>query len=410
MDSRLDWIVSVDDHLVEPPGLWVDRASSRDRDRVPRVERVDGVDTWIYEHHATPISGIMVCAGKSDVDFDPLPVNYEDMRPPMYDSEARLEDMDVDGVLAQMCFPTFARFCGQTFLETEDKDLALRCVQIYNDWLIDEWCGVAPGRYVPVIILPLWDPVLGAAEIERCAAKGGKGILFSENPHRLGLPSIHDKKRLWDPVFAAANDTQMPLCTHIGSSSYVPATSPDAPMAIPAITLNLNLAAPVVDWLYSGNFQRFPNLKLVLSEGGIGWIPYILERASHVSKRYRYLTKLDVQVEDGLPVINFSDENAARFTDDPTALFREHIFGCFIDDKFGAANLDAIGIDNVMIETDYPHSDSLWPHSIAAAHQALEGRSDEDKFKVLQGNATRVFNFTPAPYPPKPTVAPAHAS
>jgi predicted TIM-barrel fold metal-dependent hydrolase len=400
MNPLLDWIVSVDDHVIEPPNLWVDRAASGDRDRVPHVERIDGIDTWIYEHHRTPIPGIMVCADKEPGDFDPMPVNYEDMRPGYYDSVARVADMDTDGVLAQACYPTFGRFCGQAFLETKDKDLALRCLRTYNDWLIDEWAGAVPGRQIPLMMIPLWDPVAGASEIERCADKGAKGILFSENPYRLGLPSIHDRDGYWDPVLAAANETEMPLCTHIGSSSFVPVTSPDAPMAVGSIIINLNLAAPAVDWLYSGQFQRYPNLKLMLAEGGIGWIPFVLERAHHVSTVYRYLSKISGPTEnDGQVTFEYSDLAAAKFTDDPIALFHDHIFGCFIEDDFGARNLDDIGIDNVMIETDYPHSDSLWPHSIAAAHRALEGRSDEDKYKVLQGNALRVLNFTPAPYP-----------
>jgi predicted TIM-barrel fold metal-dependent hydrolase len=300
-----------------------------------------------------------------------------------------------------LCFPFLPRFCGQTFLETEDKDLAFRCVKVYNDWLIDEWCGAAPGRFIPLIIIPLWDPRLAAGEIERCAEKGAKAIAFSENPYQLGLPSIHDPGRFWDPVFAAANETQMPLCTHIGSSSHVPQSSPDCPMAVPAVMTNLNLAMPTVDWLYSGHFQRFPDLKLVLSEGGIGWIPYVLERADHVSKVYRYLAHLEIKIEPGTlkPLVTQSKEPSTAFADEPIALFREHVFGCFIEDQFGADNLDAIGVDNVMIETDYPHSDSLWPNSIAEAHKALDGRSDDDKFKILQGNAMRVFNFTPAPYP-----------
>src|SRR4029077_4264224 len=149
--------------------------------------------------------------------------------------------------------------------------------RVYNDWFIEEWCGKAPGRQIPIVTLPLWDPKLAAAEIERCASRGAKGIFFSENPYDLGTPSIHDKDGHWDPVFAAANDTGMPLLAHLGSSSRSTTTAPDAPYQVGAVLTGLNLSKFLVDWLFSGKLQRYPNLKLVMAEGGIGWIPWVLE-------------------------------------------------------------------------------------------------------------------------------------
>src|SRR5262249_27371468 len=158
---------------------------------------------------------------------------------------------------------------------------------------------------------------------------------------------------------AACHDTKLPLCLHIGSSSVIPETSPDAPLGVMAVMQNLNLAAPTVDWLYSGKLQQYPDLKIVLSEGGIGWIPYILDRAAHVSSTYRYMKGrrwvFDPQIFQVLPG---GDDDPDLFPDDPVQLFRDHIYGCFIEDYFGAANLGFIGVDNVMVETDYPHSDS----------------------------------------------------
>ena len=397
MQQDLQWMISVDDHIIEPPNVWVDRASAADRERVPHVERIDGIDTWVYENYRASIMGILVAAHQQPDEYNPLPVNYDELPTVYYDAEARVPDMDEDHVLAGLNFPFFPRFCGQTFSQAKDKDLALRCITAYNDFIVDEWCAAAPGRYIPMIIVPFWDTKLAIDEVHRCAGKGAKAIAFSENLHPLGFPSIHSGE--WDGFFAAANETKMPLCTHIGSSSVSPNTSPDAPFGVQSVNIGLNLANSTTDWLFSGKLQKFPDLKIVLAEGGIGWIPYLLERAEHVASEYRYLRANNWTVDPKTMRMSAVATDPAIFPESPRQLFRDHIYGCFIEDEFGAANLDYIGVENVMIETDYPHTDSLWPHSLEAAHKSLEGRSDADKYKVLQGNARRVFNFEPAPYP-----------
>ena len=292
---------------------------------------------------------------------------------------------------------SFPRFCGQAFAEAKDKDLALKCLRAYNDFVIDEWCGSAPGRYIPLVIVPLWDTDLAIREVHRCADKGGKAVAFSENLHPLGLPSIHSGA--WDGFFAAVAETNMPLCTHIGSSSATPITSPDAPFGVNAVNINLNLANSTTDWLFSGKLQQHPNLKIVLSEGGIGWIPFILERAEHVATQYRYLRGNNWAMSQETGAMTPVATNPDEFPTSPRQLFRDHMYGCFIEDEFGAANLDYIGADNVMIETDYPHTDTLWPNSLQMADKMLAGVSDADKYKVLQGNARRIFHFEPAAYP-----------
>jgi hypothetical protein len=137
---NLDWLVSVDDHVLEPPHLWVDRVPAKDRDRAPHMEEDDtGMDYWVYDGKKFPSSGLSAVVGKSKEEFSPEPLAYRDMRPGCYDPAARIEDMDRAGILASLSFPSFPRFCGQIFHEARDKDLALLCVQAYNDWMIDEW-------------------------------------------------------------------------------------------------------------------------------------------------------------------------------------------------------------------------------------------------------------------------------
>ena len=392
-DASLDWLISVDDHVLEPPDLWVDRVPAKDRDRAPRMVRDGATEYWFYESKRMPTSGLSAVAGKSKEEFSPEPLTYDEMRPGCYDPVARLEDMDRAGVLASLCFPTLPRFCGQLFYEADDREFGFVCLQAYNDWMIDEWCGAAPGRYLPLTLIPIWDPPLAAEEMERCAAKGATAFCFSENPAPLGLPTIHDPGRYWDPVMAAAADLEMVVCMHVGSSSQVPTIAPDAPfMANLAWGAN-RTSGTMLSWLFSGMFTRFPNLKIALSEGEIGWIPYFLERAEQVLDKQRYW------VQRGVQFMGHATTDVDLDTIDVRALFRDHVFGCFIDDAHGIASIDEIGEDNIMCETDYPHSDSTWPDCIGVVKRLVDHLPAAVQYKILRGNAERLYRFTPAEPP-----------
>lgn len=235
MGDRLDWIVSVDDHLIEPPNLFVDRAPKRRADDVPHVEVIDGFDTWLYDggRQKVTVDGFVACAGKEWGTFTTGPVNYADMRPGCYDAAARVADMDHDGILASACFPTVVRIAGQMFMFSRDRELGLLCLQAYNDWVVEEWAGSAPGRLIPIVILPWWDRDACVAEVHRMAAAGAKAVSWSENLHDLGLPSLHSDDAYWDPVLAALDETGLVLATHFGSSGKHVETSPDAPRRSP---------------------------------------------------------------------------------------------------------------------------------------------------------------------------------
>jgi predicted TIM-barrel fold metal-dependent hydrolase len=403
VSDRLNWLISVDDHVLEPAHVWEQRLPSRYKDLGPRLRTDDAGEAWFYEGKRMPTIGLSAAAGKKKEEFSPLPMTYAEMRPGCYDSKARLEDMNRDGVLASLCFPSFPRFCGQTFYEGEDKELGLLCVQAYNDWMVEEWAGADPGRFIPMILIPLWDPRAAAAEIERMAGKGARAIAFSENPSPLGLPSIHDHGRYWEPVFTAAAETGMPLCTHLGSSSKLPQPSPDTPMiSTVAMTPVVSIASTCIEWLFSGIFTRHPGLKLCLSEGGIGWIPYVLERCDYVVERQGYWAAqgdFAGDITKGEAKVVVGEYGAVDLSVMPSELFREHVYGCFIDEEHGPRNIDRIGVDNVMIETDYPHTDSSWPNSIESARRNLGHLSEDDQYKILRGNAERVFNFTPSAPP-----------
>ena len=396
----LNWIVSVDDHVIEPPGVWQDRLPSRYKDVGPRIiKESDGQEHWVYEDKKTVTGGLGAVAGrrKEDITVDGYP--YSEMRPGCYDPVARLADMDEAGILASLNFPSIPRFCGQLFWEARDKDLALLCVRAYNDWMIDEWCATAPGRYIPLTIIPLWDPQLAVEEIERTAAKGSNSFCFSENFEPLGLPTIHDPGRYWDPVIAAANETGQVLSIHIGSSSTMYKVSSNSPFMANMSMGAIRPAGCMLSWIFSGLFQRYPDIKIALSEGSIGWIPWFLERSHQVLETQKHWVAKGQQYQgsaEGAHAVNVdTDVFRINIYED----YRNHFYGCFIDDQTGLRMLDVIGGDNVMIETDYPHSDTTWHHSIKLAHQRLAGLDPEVQYKILRGNAERLYRFTPAAPP-----------
>jgi predicted TIM-barrel fold metal-dependent hydrolase len=393
-DLPLDWLISVDDHVLEPPHLWVDRVPQADCDRAPHMEVDDtGLDFWVYDGKKFPSSGLSAVAGKAKEEFSPEPLPYSEMRPGCYDPTARLEDMDRAGILASLCFPTLPRFCGQLFMEASDREFGFVCLQAYNDWMLEEWCGAAPGRYIPLVLIPMWDPALAVREMQRCAAKGATAFAFSENPAPLGLPTIHDPNRYWDPVMAAANDLEMVVCMHVGSSSQVPKIAPDSPFMANLAWGAMRTSGTMLSWLFSGLFQRFGNLKIALSEGEIGWMPYYLERAEQVLFKQRYW------VQRGSQFMDHATTDVDLDTLDIRALFRDHVFGCFIDDAHGIASLDELGVDNVMCETDYPHPDSTWPDCIKVVKEQISHLEPEIQYKLLRGNAERLYRFTPAEPP-----------
>jgi predicted TIM-barrel fold metal-dependent hydrolase len=388
-------IVSVDDHVVEPAHVWERWLPAKHRDKAPRIERrgigtmrhvgggtyeqtfdPDGpqADCWVYEDLVYIHKRHVAAVGFDRDDMTMSPMTYDEMRPGCYEPKARVDDMELNWVEASLSFPSFPRFCGQTFLEAKDRELAEACVYAYNDWMVDEWCGDSGGRLIPLPIIPLWDAELAAAEVRRNAARGAHAVCFSEIPAVLGLPSIHTGE--WDPFFAACAETRTVVCMHIGSSSKMPATSADAPVAVAATLSFGNAMSSLTDFLFSGVLVRFPDLKLAYSEGQIGWIPYILERADDVWLEHRAWGG----VRDIVP-------------EPPSTYYYRQVFGCFFRDRHGIESLQSVGVDNTTFETDYPHTDSTWPHTKKVAQELMAGLPDDVVYKLVRGNAIRMLEL-----------------
>ncbi len=396
MDNELPKIISVDDHVVEPPHVWQTWLPRAHRQRAPRVER-HGIgelihtgggtyrisfdeehgpkaDCWIFEDLLYVHKRHVAAVGFSRDEMTMSPVTYDEMRPGCYDRRARVEDMELNWVDGSLCFPTFPRFCGQTFTEVKDHDLGLACIQAYNDWMVEEWCGDSDGLLIPLCIVPLWDAALAATEVYRNAERGVRAVCFSEIPPHLGLPSIHSG--FWDPFFGACEETGTVICMHIGSSSKMPATSQDAPEGV-AISLSFNNAmASLCDFLFSGVLMRHPQLTLAYSEGQIGWLPYVLERVDDCWREHRASLGTTVQIPEP-----------------PSTYFHRQVYGCFFRDQHGLRSLDEIGVDRVTFETDYPHTDSTWPDTKQLAEKMMAHLSDADVYQIVRGNAIRMLQL-----------------
>jgi predicted TIM-barrel fold metal-dependent hydrolase len=369
-------MVSVDDHVVEPPNLFDGRLASKYVDFAPQfITNPDGTNVWKYNGETVINVALNAVAGRPKEEYGIEPTSFEQLRPGTYDHNERVKDMSANGVLGSLCFPSFPQFCGQLFARTEDKDVALAMVQAYNDWHIDEWCGSHPGRFIPCALPAIWDPDVMAAEVQRVAKKGCHALTFSENPSKLGWPSIHSDH--WDPVWKACSDEAVVVCMHIGSSSQLTITSPDAPMDVMITLQPMNIVQAAADLVWSRMLRKFPDIKIALSEGGIGWIPYFLERIDYNYDRHHAWTGQD-----------FGKKL-------PSEVFNEHVLTCFIDDKFGVASLDALDKDMVTWECDYPHSDSNWPESPEVFAQSINGLSDENIDKITHLNAMKHYHYDP---------------
>ena len=375
-------LVSVDDHVVEPPGLFEGRLSAEAAARAPFIEKLaNGREVWMFEGRALPNVGLNAVAGRVPEEYGLDPLAFEEMRPGCFDIDERIRDMNVNGVLGSLNFPSLAGFTGQLFSTCADKNIAIELLRAYNDWHIEDWCGTHPGRMIPLSVPPIWDPQLMADEVRRTAEKGCHAVTFSENPSKLGLPSFHTDH--WDPFLRACAETNTVICLHIGSSSETVITSFDAPIDTMITLQPMNIVQCAADLVWSPMFRKFPDLRIALSEGGIGWIPYFLERIDYTYQHHKAWTNQD-----------FGDKL-------PSQVFNEHVLTCFIDDAVGIEVRHHLNPDHIHWECDYPHSDSTWPNAPEMAMKFLGDVPDGEIDKITHLNAMRNFSYDPFSHIPR---------
>ena len=375
-------LISVDDHICEPPDMFDAHVPARYRDLAPKVVVQDGRQQWVYFDRPGRDLGLNAVAGKPREYFNVDALRYEEMRSGCYDVHARVRDMNAGGQLAGLNFPNFTGFSGQVLNQGPDPTVNEVMIRAYNDWHLDEWCGAHPGRFIPCGILPLWDVEKAAAELRRLAEKGCHAVTFSENPEALQMPSIHSGQ--WDPLFAAACDVGTVLCCHVGSSSRPSPASSDAPASVKMTTSSVMSILTLVELLWADFWVRFPDLRFSLTEGDIGWIPYFVWRAEHVQNRHSGWTKHTFPGGGG-----------------PRQIFEDHFLCCFISEDVGVRLLDDFNVDNVCWESDYPHSDSPWPNGPEVVADVFADLPGDVVAKITHENAMCHYRFDPFASRPK---------
>ena len=368
-------IFSVDDHLLEPPHTFEGRLPSKLQDRAPRViETEEGHEVWEFEGQPYFQVGFMCVAGRPREDHRLEPCRFEEVRPGCYDIDARIKDMDIGGVWSSVNFPSgVTGFGGTLFSETKDQELGLACMRAWNDWLYDEWYGPYKDRIVPLGITYLADPQKGAEEIRRNAARGFRAVTIPDQLHRIGYPAVFDDH--WEPIVRACAETGTVLNLHVGSSGFAQ-MPPGAPMLELGATLFGELAfVSCAEWLWSGWAARYPDLKIAMSEGGIGWVAGLIDRLDNIMSRSGYGA--------GWP----DKKNS------PSDVLRRNFWFCMIDDPSTVSTRHAIGVENILVESDYPHGDGTWPDTQEVIHKMLGGLPVEEIRLMTHENAAKLYDF-----------------
>jgi predicted TIM-barrel fold metal-dependent hydrolase len=377
--DRFYTVISVDDHLVEPPDTFTGRVPAKLAERAPRiVDTEDGGQAWLYDDVLMPNVGFNAVVGRPAAERSFDPTRFTEMRKGAWDPLARCGDMDLAGVYASVCFPSFVSGFGGGRLQTITKDLELAyaSVRAWNDWHLEAWAGAAPDRLIPCQIPWLHDPVLAAEEVRRNAARGFKAITLPEAPHKFGFPSINTTH--WDPLIEACAETETVVCVHTGSggTSFVSST-PGSPSGVRSMLFGVYGMLNAIDWLFAGYAAKFPTLKLCMSEGGIGWVPGVMDRAAHVMELHAFY---GTQLADW-PTMERS----------PVECLKQNFWFCFLYDPTTLPARHAIGIDRLLFEVDYPHNDSNWPDTQAHLERQLRGIPTEDVARLTWQNASELF-------------------
>ena len=365
--------ISVDDHLMEPPHTFEGRMPRKFEARAPRVEETEeGHQVWVIDGVPYFQVGFMCVAGRPREDHRVEPARYDEIRPGCYDIHARVKDMDIGGIWASVNFPSgVTGFGGTLFSELKDPEFGLACVRAWNDWLFEEWYGSYPERIVPLGITYLADPEKGAEEIRRNAERGFTAVTLPEQPHRQGLPSIFQPS--WEPIIRACAETGTVLNLHVGSSGFA-----QMPEGAPMLELGATQFGPMAlgscaEWLWSGWPARYPDLKIAMSEGGIGWVAALIDRLDNIMSRSGY--------GRGWP------DPAIR----PSEALRRNFWFCMIDDPSTVCTRYAIGVENILFESDYPHGDGTWPDTQQVIERTLGDLPVEEIRMITHENAAKLY-------------------
>jgi predicted TIM-barrel fold metal-dependent hydrolase len=382
MDIRKLRIIDVDAHLTEPPDLWTRRAPARFADRVPRVVDVGGVPMWSFDDvplGRVNLSSVIRPTGEKTPGPAFFTFERDQIHPASSDMKARLEVLDGQGIWAQVLYPNVAGFGAQRFAEVADPELRRLCVTLYNDAMVEiqEESG---GRLLPMALMPWWDVAASIDEVHRSAANGLRGVNICSDPQLRGAPELWQPQ--WEPFWEACAEHRQSVNFHIGASeasmswygtSPWPGLDGERKLAIGSAMMYLSNARVLANLIFSGVLERFPSVKFVSVESGIGWIPFFLE-------------SLDYQMYESSPSV------VKALSMLPSEYFKRQVYGCFwFETRQVKPVIEALGASQILFETDYPHPTCLYPDPVASAARALAGLDDAVQCRVLQDNAAELY-------------------
>jgi len=378
-------VVDVDAHLTEPPDTWTARFPASRHDDVPHIERIDGQDVWMAAGNRLGAPGFYSMAGHDGVMPASIPNTFDDIHPAMYDPQARLALLDAEGIDAQILYPNVGGFGNAHFLRLGDREFVMECVRAYNDFLTD-WCSAAPDRLVAITALPFWDVDLAIEELQRCVGNGHRAINFCNQPADHGLPPLAHPH--WDPIWAAAQEAGIPVSFHVGGGQMGTQFVDTAEMgwmtnfAKVSSLIFLDNIRCIGDLVFGGICHRFPDLKFVSVESGVGWLPGMIET-------------FDWQWRNG----GVRDEHP-EYDLLPSEYFRRQIYGCFWFEEQSARDAINAFPDNILFETDYPHPTCQHPGPRTPAQRprdfasrAFVGIPDDVTRKVLYDTAAELYGL-----------------
>ena len=378
-------IIDSDTHWSEPHDLWTSMAHTKYKDLVPQIKEHNGRKKWVINGDI-PIAGDSAVSailpdGEKMLGLKFLKADIEMVHAASYDCDARLDLMNRMGVSHAIVYPNVGGFGNQNFLRVEDKALRIACVEIYNDWMSDLQTR-SGGRILPMALVPWWDIEASVDEVDRMQRKGAKGIVMCSNPHDSGMPNFAQPE--WRPFWEICEALKMPVNFHIGASEgdinwsgSVPYdTWPgDVKISLGGAAIFLGQLRWMVNLLVSDVPERFPKLKFVSVESGVGWIPFLLDA-------------LDYQCGETAP------EHLAHLSMKPSEYFRRQFYGCFwFESKTLAPAISHIGPDRIMFETDIPHPTCLYPHSVERVREAIKELEPVVQKKILQDNAAELYDI-----------------
>ena len=373
-------VISVDDHVVEPPDLWA-RCMSQGKwgDRIPHVAaQADGTERWVIDGQVRPSSSLAPTGALSD-NRGLEPQTWSEVPRSAYEPQARLAAMDSDGIDCSVLYPSAAGFSGEAIGAIKDLELQIECARVYNDWIIDVWAAFSP-RFVPQAILPAGSVEAAAAEARRAVGRGHKGVILPAQPSQINPAAPHLYKVDWDLLWTTMQELDIPVCFHAGSAPSVmfaisPAYDAAGARAFDNVRQSAGSAALINGMVLSGILYRFTKLHPVFSASAIDYVPFALEALDHQWERQR------LAENEGL-------------TQRPSEIFRRQCYVTTWKERVGLRNRNYIGPDRILWESEFPRSTSTYPESARMIENNFAEVPGPEREQILCGNAAQLYKLS----------------